>query len=362
MKKGIDLLALDKNHNVLGVLGYTNLQWTRKFYESGLFSIEIPAAQYDSNIKYVYTKDRPEMGIVTQTNLYTQNGYQYVALSGYFLESLLGHRIAFQKNIASDIVNEPSWITQIGKAEDVATAFFDGFKDLHIQNDKGTDHTYKLGIDTSASQGRGHTSEHTRGNESLDSKIYTILKPSKMSYRVAYDFSANTTTFSCWHGVDRSSENSEGNNPIVFSTKYGNITSANLLISSTDYKNGFLELYDYDSGGSIMAADTENVEDDEVSLILNKTSLKQDDFDTANAFYQALYAEGHEALLEHRMTVSLDFDTITGSYEYLEDFDLGDICSVEIPEIGISTDAVLSGIYEVVKAGNHTLSLEFTTD
>ena len=64
MIKAINVLALDKDFQIVSMLAYTNLQWTRKYYESGTFSIEIPVNQYRDDMKYIYTKDRREMGLI----------------------------------------------------------------------------------------------------------------------------------------------------------------------------------------------------------------------------------------------------------------------------------------------------------
>ena len=61
-------MALNANYELIGLVRSTNLQWTRKYYESGTFSLQIPLEQYDSNVAYIYTKDRPEMGKITQKN------------------------------------------------------------------------------------------------------------------------------------------------------------------------------------------------------------------------------------------------------------------------------------------------------
>jgi hypothetical protein len=42
----------------------------------------------------------------------------------------------------------------------------------------------------------------------------------------------------------------------------------------------------------------------------------------------------------------------------MEDFDIGDMISIEVPEIDLSLDAHIVGCYEVVKNGIWTLSLE----
>ena len=58
--------------------------------------------------------------------------------------------------------------------------------------------TSLLNISSSESAGRGKKAVHTRNGEYLGSKIYDILKPSGLSYRVTYDLLDNTNTFAVW--------------------------------------------------------------------------------------------------------------------------------------------------------------------
>ena len=62
------LMALDKDFNMITPLYPTNVQWNRKYYEPGSFSIQLSLNQYSEDIKYIYTKDRPEVGKVSQKN------------------------------------------------------------------------------------------------------------------------------------------------------------------------------------------------------------------------------------------------------------------------------------------------------
>ena len=57
-----NVMALDRNFNLVALLRYTNLQWSRKYHESGTFSIQIPIEQYQPSFKYIYTNARPETG------------------------------------------------------------------------------------------------------------------------------------------------------------------------------------------------------------------------------------------------------------------------------------------------------------
>lgn len=363
MVKGFDMLVLNKNYEIVTLLNYTLLQWSRKYYESGYFSIEIPVESYSSEFAYIYTKDRPEMGKIEQVNYFIRNNYKSVTISGYFLENELNRRIVYQYGSISNIINQPKWTIKANNAEALAFEFFNAFKDLTFTQKDGSRYQTDLKIESGTSLGRGIRSEHTRGNEFLGNKINTILKPSKMSYRVDYDFDTSRRTFSVWSGKDRTQGNTAGNNPVIFSTRYGNITNADLLVSTSKYKNSYIVLegnYDIDEQCYTIAGNERAADDLEDTFLYMGTKSNSADYESSDAYIAAMRAEAHEELQENGKTLSLDFDTIESSYVYMEDFDLGDICSIEIPDLDISADAVLSGIYEVVKNGVWSITLEFT--
>lgn len=355
--KWFNAMALDANYQIVSLLEFSNLQWNRKYHEAGTFSIQIPLWLYSSEMKYIYTKDRPELGRISQINYIDDGKGKRIQLSGYFEEKDLDRHIVYPPG-TSNITNAVTWIEQSGPAEDVAYAFFNGFKSIATSAVSSV-----LNINTGSSQNRGKTAVHTRNGEQLGRKIYSILKPSGMSYRVIYDFVNNTKGFEVWAGLDRTDTNAEGNNPIVFSTKYGNIKNPNVLISSVNYKNACIVTHEQQTGESSVLT-SRAVHDlsagEEVRFTFLKSALQKSEY-TDEAFIIALDNEGHNEIAEHPEVFNIDFDALEGSYEYMVDFDLGDKCSIEIPEIGLSIQARLIGCYEVMKSGKWTMEMEFGT-
>lgn len=360
-RHSFEVMGLDENFTLVSLLRYTNLQWNRKFYQPGNFSIQIPLEQYNKRIKYIYTKDRPEVGEISQVNYVENDNGKQFSLSGYFLEDELNRRVAYIKS-NTNVIDAPDWVHQSGKAEDVATAYFNAFKDVSFSVD-GITENYPLGIATTESQSRGIQSDHYRHGEYLGDKINTILKPSEMSYRIVYDYINNSKRFECWKGVNRTQNNPELNNPIIFSTRYGNLKNPNIVWSDTNYKNAFFSANTYEENNvsySYMQAATEIAEDDlDVRFLSVESNIIRSDYSSLNNYIAALRNDGHTKLLQAKKTISFDFDAIEGSYEYMVDFDLGDKCSLEVKEAGLSEDAVLTGCNEVVKNGFWTLELEF---
>ncbi len=362
--KNIEIMGLDKDFNIVCYLSYSNLQWRRKWYESGSFSVQIPADQYDDSIKYIYTKDRPEVGEISQVNYIKDEGSYIFALSGYFLEEQLNRRVVYKLG-SGNITNGPTWVNQSGAAETVATAFFNAFKDVKYTYNN-TAFESILGIEAQASQGRGKNSEHERGEEYLGNKVHTILKPSEMSYRVLYDLDSNKKVFKCVKGHDRTQDNEDDENPVIFSTAYGNLKNPNILISDTDYKNCYISSNRYTEDDVEIVdvqANCERADGDTSDRFLNNdASVNRNDYSTTAEYIAAIHSQGHEKLIECKKKATFEFDALEGSYEYLEDFDIGDKCSLEVPEVGLSKDAVLIECTEVIKKGTWTLTLEFDTD
>ncbi len=347
------LIALDKEFNMITPLAPTNIQWSRKYHEPGSFSIQLPLDQYSADMKYLYTKDRPEVGKITQKNYAEENGFAYMQLSGYFLENELNRHVVYPKG-TTNITNSPSWTSASGKAEEVAHKFFDGFKRIKTDTIDSV-----LNISKAPPLSRGKDAVHTRNGEYLGAKIYDILKPSGMSYKIVYDLLANTKTFTVWTGKDLTQANTEGNNPVVFSTRYGNLRNPNLLEDETDHKNVCIDVYEKDDKYTVRAiANEENAA--EYAFIYETTSESKEENATEAEFIKLLDAEASNILLNYKKTQNIEFDADAGSYVYMQDFDLGDKCDLEIAGV-LQMEARLIACYEVIKSGEWSMTMEFGT-
>ncbi len=347
------LIALDKKFNMITPLAPTNIQWSRKYHEPGSFSIQLPLDQYSADMKYLYTKDRPEVGKITQKNYTEQNGFAYMQLSGYFLENELNRHVVYPQG-SSNIWNSPSWVKKSGKAEDVAYGFFDGFKII-----KTDTVTSELNMARAPSASRGKDAVHTRNGEYLGAKIYDILKPSGMSYRIDYDFLKNEKKFCVWSGRDLTAKNKDGNNPVLFSTRYGNLKKPDLLDDEGSEKNICINVWESDEKYTLRVVERE-IGAEEYAFIYHTTSENKDEGVSDADFEKILEEEAKNVLADHERTLNIEFDADPGSYVYGQDFDLGDQCDLEISGV-MTVEARLIACHEVIKSGKWTMSMEFGT-
>ena len=378
---------LDSDFNLVTPIYYDNLQWEREYNKVGKFVIDGVVGDYDRDKwKYVYTAERKEFGRISQVNLKKSGGKRVLTISGLFVENELNKMICYTKPSKFDddagthygtsilSTNSPTWITQEGNADVVARAFFDGFKQISFRNYLVGDFsgsslvtkTFELDIDFgSVESGTYNYSAHTRNNERLGDKLYNILKESKASYEVIFDYLNRTKTLNIIHGINRTQlGHAFGVNPICFSMTNGSIKSVSMVSSDTDTKDVVLQ-YSEDETQTLILV---NALDDSIGrFTAENMSSNQSDFinDETVDFVQAdkdhklaVMADASLRLHELEDVVNIQFDFVNSSYRYIEDFDLGDEVSVDLPELGISMDTQIIACHEVIKGGVWSMTLE----
>lgn len=90
----LQVMPLDESFNLVsGPLDYESLQWNRKYYETGDFSMSVLSTDYDPSWAYIYTPFRPEMGIIQKVEFsdtsHTPDGKDTVTVSGFFMDWVL---------------------------------------------------------------------------------------------------------------------------------------------------------------------------------------------------------------------------------------------------------------------------------
>ena len=198
----MQLLALDSGFQPVRYLNYFNLQWTREYYTIGQFSVQLAAADYQPQMAYLYTPDRPETGVIQKVELTETVKGRFVQLSGYFLEVILNDKVVYPTYYASGTI--PATVAAMLRQ------YQDDIPLLTV-------------ADAPALQADAANWQETGGQ--LASVAYTKLQTVQCSLRCRYDFQANTITAEIWQGIDRTQAQSE--NPFVtFSDGFGNLAQA----------------------------------------------------------------------------------------------------------------------------------------
>ncbi|HNW87679.1 MAG TPA: hypothetical protein PKJ47_12165 [Candidatus Limiplasma sp.] len=91
----MELIGLNASFQAVRVLPCTNIQWNRKYYEAGQYSIQLFASYWDASILYIQTVERPEVGMVQKVETEHSVKGDFVNVSGYFLEGMLDWKITY---------------------------------------------------------------------------------------------------------------------------------------------------------------------------------------------------------------------------------------------------------------------------
>ncbi|MEG2575508.1 MAG: siphovirus ReqiPepy6 Gp37-like family protein [Christensenella sp.] len=326
----IHLKALDRAKALIGTLEYINLQWTRRYYTSGEFSVLVPLNKYTLEMEYLYSPDRPEMGMIQKREITQSVNGELIQLSGFFIEKQLDDKIIHPV------------FNFYGNIEDGARQLFDTYKG-DIQGVSGT------------RKGLGSTIQFQETGAELGMRIYELLETQELSYSMRYDYLQNKTVFDVWQGVDRT-DTQTINNRVVFSRKLGNARDLKSIYDDSGYKN-YAVIAGEGEGAArkVVVLDASNG-GYKRKLFVDAKDIRQEDL-TAVQYEAALRQRGAEKLLEYQIITDFDMeiDPHKKGREYITDWNLGDKCDVIVSmgeDVEMVYTARITEIEEVVKNNN----------
>lgn len=337
----MQLAFMDEEFTIVRYFKYINLQWIRRYYEPGEYSVQLPASEYEPSAVYIFTKDRPELGII-QKNQYA-DGYdgEVIQLSGYFYEFKLNDKITYPRFSAS------------GNIEMLARRIVNDYKEDIPILQLGDANVPLLGtITTKQSTGAG-----------LATVLYGMLKTQELSLRCVYDYQENRMRFIVWQGKDRTQEQSE-NSFVTFSEGFRNMQNEEITIDSSNFKNYAVVIGNgkYEDGNQI-AVIVDLRPDTGIyarKIYVDRTEQIFDSAEQTRAEYDAqLYQAGLEELAKYVDITNVTFDTIDRGLTYMVDYDVGDKCDVILDSVRRSFMVRIIEVQEVFKKSTHTVTLTF---
>lgn len=331
----MEILALNKNFMPVGYLKYTNLQWNRKYYECGDFSIRIPVYEYSSDIAYIYCPVRPETGIVQKVEYEQSVKGEFVQISGFFLERILWDKISYPTFYAS------------GNLEEESRRMVETFKeDIPL-----------LVLGEKSNVGSNVIWQETGGE--IGEVLYSRLKTQQLSQRCRYDYNENKIFYEVWQGLNRTQDQFV-NNPVTFSAGFRNIQDAIVTTDSSNYKNYF-----------VVAGSGEGKDRISVNVDLSNGGYKRKLFVNAASetynpeeqslddYKSALHEKGLEEALKYVDISNVEVSAQNAGFVYIQDYDLGDKCDIIIEHLNLQLTARIIEINEVVKKNVHSITLTF---
>lgn len=332
----MNIYALDSNFQLVATgIPYLNLQWNRKYYEPGDFQLQISKSLYDPTWAYLGTNDRPELGMIQKMSL-GSDGDDFVLLSGFFCEKMLDDKTCY-----------PRYVGDAAKTETAVRNIFAKYKD-----------DLPIVLASANSTLLGDRTQSDFSDDQLGEKLYSILQSRELSLKVEYDYIANKLLLGVWSGIDRT-QAQETNSFYTFSTEFGNISSKEVDIDESDFKN---------YGIVPCNANDDNVEQNtyyvdlsnggyKYETVIDMRSAKPEEGQSMADFKASVEQEALEKLLSYQIVEDVNIKAVSDD-GYITDYDLGDKVDVVLADIGISLETRIIEVNEVFKAeGGHTITV-----
>ena len=327
----MEIMGLDSLFRPVRALRCINIQWNRKYYEAGDYALQLRASDWDTGIRYIYTVERPETGMVQKVETEHNVKGDFVNVSGFFLEGMLGWAVVYPAY---------TWNANLPEmCRDMVSKYLQ---------------PNVAGILIPAIDPIGSTTTVSFENgERLDEATYAALKAQEIGQRIRYDYASGQLLYAPWQGKDRTQRQS-ANPYAVFSQDFGTVDTLTLTQDESAYRNYAVALYD---GGSF---DIDLRTGSEPKRILYvDTGMALEEGQNGADFLAAVDTEARKQLAEYPRIVNIDATVLQSNCKYLTDYDLGDKCDVRDDRLALAFETRITEINEVWKNNEHTVSVQF---
>lgn len=331
----MDLVFLDSNFNMIKFVEYINLQWNRRYYECGQYSVQILAKDFEKDFQYVYRASEKEVGVVQKVVYTSEERGEFVQISGFFLESMLNNYISHPTFSYNGML--------ANCIESILATFCEGLEPMRMDLTQVP---------------RVKTSIQTTGDE-IGEFLSSLLKEYECSITLTYNYIDKVFELKVQKGLDRTSENAPTLNvePAIFNQSWGHFKHLKVVTDTSNYKN-----YAVVSGSGegeqrkTVTVDKSNGETMQ-RLYVDARDLQQKEGMSTQDYLDILATRGTEKLSKHNKILNIDFELIDGLV-YKENFDLGDKCDIILKDMGEFQSRII-GINEVIKENRQELNVIF---
>lgn len=335
--------------------------WHSKYFGVGDFEIYVQASPQIVALlrvgNYVTRPDDLEVGIIEEISVERneQDGVMLTA-SGRFAKSLLDRRLIYN---LSGAVNKPTILqgnveTEVRRVieENAIACPFDSRRNMSVLALGELAGLPHIIVDEN-----GVAAQKQVSYENLLEYTDALLQEYGLASTVILDEDAGKLRYVIYAGADRSIDNEAGNDPIVFSKDFDNLTSSSYQYNAATEKNvalvggegeGIERFYSLVAGAQTGLLRREMWVD---AASLNRKYKDENDVEKtySDAQYTAmLHAAGKQNLNAHAAEAIYDstFDIQNSSWKYNRDFALGDIVSMQDEHL---EDLVSVRLYEVLE-------------
>ena len=380
--------CLNKFGDELKMIDFIELQWSRKYFECGSFVLYIAAKDYDPNVKYIQCVGRPETAMVQKVVYEEKSNGEFITLSGFFVDKVLDW---------SAYTIPISTVTFKGKAEvkkrltqwllETVSDKYAQPKDVYEKPHWAVEGSAVNGARLSAdSDVPNELSISAELGESTGSAIRKALKSAGYTLICRPIFSENEEPGKPLLGIELHIQRGHDlRDDVFFGEAWGNISKCEYAYDESGIYSGFLvsqeipddfktsnEVHSFWKDGKKVRAIHEYVffEDNVPSGLGHCVPLKVFDANISGVEIKS----SNESLIRSKMRdaaklemlnnykqETISVDVLQHRFYYLKDYDLGDICTINIDSIQKEFTSRLVEVREVHAKNKVDIELVFGT-
>ena len=338
---------------VIGILDTAqSVIWHSVFFGVGDFQIYVKlqdAVLMLADAQYITRTDNDEVGVIESIQIAddVESG-KMITLAGRFAKSLLDRRIIYTLSGTSNKAtilrgNVEAAVRSLVNSHAIASRSLGIFALGAV-----------AGISKTIVDENGNAAEKQVSFENLLTYTEEVLKEYSIASRVVLN--GKKLSYSIYEGANRSTDNTDGNQPIVFSKEYDNLLSSEYMLDTTQEKNAAL------IGGEgegidrfcVLIGSQSGLARKEVFVDASSLGKKyKDENDVEKTYNNAEYTamlKAHGQQVTSAMKVTEDFngtiDITNGNWKFGVDVFLGDIVTIQDSELGIYKNVRIAEVTE----------------
>lgn len=380
--------CLNKFGEEVKMIDFVELQWSRKYFECGSFVLYMAAKDYDPDVKYIQCIGRPETAMIQKVVYEEKNNGEFVTLSGFFIDKVLDW---------SAYTIPISTVTFKGKAEvkkRIKQWLLETVSDKYAQSGDvygepnwdvtgGTVNGARLSADSDVPNELSISAEL---GESTGSAMRKALKKAGYTLVCRPIFSAKEEPSKPLLGIELHIQKGRDlRDSVFFGEAWGNISKCEYACDESGIYSGFLasqevpedfdsqeEIHNFWKDGKRVRAIHEYVAFENnvpsglghcIPLKVFDSSISGIEIKSANE--ERIRAKMRDAakleMLNNYKGETISVDVLQHRFYYLKNYDLGDICTINIDSIQKEFTSRLVEVREVHAKNKVDIELVFGT-